>query len=666
MKGYLKNQVKKVIIKHEINLTTTDDSITFKLENTCFLGKKYLLIKHRETGKRISKPVKNSRVKLYDYELKSMGESGIFDIYLKIKLGQFEVVKRTKFAEQNKNKYLLNKKEKSIFRSYKTANSNLSFTLKEALFENEITSIKSHQHHMQFKGVLDLFEDIKFDSVEISAKSADFDEILAFECDYTIKDDQILFKVKIKLEIIKEYLNISWNLYVRLKNNGIILYQDKLLCDNLKQFNTYEDYYLETIDTEISLDEKHQKLDVVTLYYSTQNNYLKFRIMTKDKWLETLKTAKNRSIFEKCCREEKIDNDLIFFESFHGQSYAHNPKYIYEKMLEMGYKNKYKFVWSYKGNLKIPGNPIIVNRDEESYYRYLAISKFWINNISFPVKEKRKDTIYLQTTHGTPFKHMGNDIKNGSSKIVKGNLTQEAKKWDYLISANDYSKNIFKRASMFKKKILNVGYPANDIFYSKDSDIKKSQIKSKLGLDNNKKIILYAPTFRDVVRDIEGNHYFDLQIDLDSLYDNLNEDYVILLRLHYLISNSLNISSNLNEFVLDVSHYNDIHELCMISDVLITDYSSVFFDFAHTKNPILFFMPDFYEYSSTRGLYLDIKKDLPGPLLFDMAELIDGLKNIDKVQKKFQHSYDNFYNEYCSLGHGDASAKVVKALINGD
>jgi len=666
LKGYLKNQVKKVIIKHEINLTTTDDSITFKLENTCFLGKKYLLIKHRETGKRISKPVKNSRVKLYDYELKSMGESGIFDIYLKIKLGQFEVVKRTKFAEQNKNKYLLNKKEKSIFRSYKTANSNLSFTLKEALFENEITSIKSHQHHMQFKGVLDLFEDIKFDSVEISAKSADFDEILAFECDYTIKDDQILFKVKIKLEIIKEYLNISWNLYVRLKNNGIILYQDKLLCDNLKQFNTYEDYYLETIDTEISLDEKHQKLDVVTLYYSTQNNYLKFRIMTKDKWLETLKTAKNRSIFEKCCREEKIDNDLIFFESFHGQSYAHNPKYIYEKMLEMGYKNKYKFVWSYKGNLKIPGNPIIVNRDEESYYRYLAISKFWINNISFPVKEKRKDTIYLQTTHGTPFKHMGNDIKNGSSKIVKGNLTQEAKKWDYLISANDYSKNIFKRASMFKKKILNVGYPANDIFYSKDSDIKKSQIKSKLGLDNNKKIILYAPTFRDVVRDIEGNHYFDLQIDLDSLYDNLNEDYVILLRLHYLISNSLNISSNLNEFVLDVSHYNDIHELCMISDVLITDYSSVFFDFAHTKNPILFFMPDFYEYSSTRGLYLDIKKDLPGPLLFDMAELIDGLKNIDKVQKKFQHSYDNFYNEYCSLGHGDASAKVVKALINGD
>ena len=665
---YLKNLIKKTLLGHTVKLITTDDSLIFKLGDTGRLsGKKYLLIKHRKTGKRISKPVQNPKVELYNYELENMGEQGTFDIYLKVKLGMFEFLKRTAFKPQNKDKYIINKKEKTIFRSYKTVNSNLSFTLKEALFDHEITSLKSYQDQVELKGVLNLFEDITFDSVEVAAKSPDFDEIKVFNCKYEKKNNQIIFKTKIKFEIIDKYVNTTWNLSIRLKNKGIILHTKALHFNDLKKINTYEDYYLEVLDTKISSDnDESQDIDIATYYYVTPNNYLKFRITTKDKWLETLKKAQNKTVFEKCCKEEKIDNNLIFFESFHGQSYAHNPKYIYEKMLEMGYGNKYKFVWSYKGNLKIPGSPIIVNRDEESYYRYLAISKFWINNISFPVKEKKKGAIYLQTTHGTPFKHMGNDIKNGSSKIVKGNLTQEARKWDYLISANDYSKDIFKRASMFKRKILNVGYPANDIFYSKDLNTKKSQIKSKLGLDDRKKIILYAPTFRDVVRDSEGNHYFDLQIDLNSLYANFDEDYVILLRLHYLISNSLNIDSNLNEFALDVSHYDDIHELCLISDILITDYSSVFFDFAHTKNPILFFMPDFNEYNSTRGLYLDIKNDLPGPLLFDMDELIDGIKNIDKIEEKFQNSYDSFYNEYCSLGHGDASAKVVNALINGE
>ncbi|MGB9979568.1 CDP-glycerol glycerophosphotransferase family protein [Methanobacterium sp.] len=666
MKEYLKNQIKKVILGHAVTLTTTDDSLIFKLENTGYLGKKYLLIKHRRTGKRISKPVKNSRAELYDYELKNMGELGIFDIYLKIRLGKSEFVKRTKFRKENKNKYLINKKEKTIFRSYKTANSNLSFTLKEALFNHEITYLKSDINQVELKGVLNLFEDIVFDSVEIAAKSNDFDEIKKFKCEYEKKDNQIIFKAKINLEIMDQYLNTTWNLSIRLKNNEIILFQEALMCSNLKEYNAYEDYYLEVLDTQFILDNEPQNLDVATYYYSTPNNYLKLRITTKDKWLETLKKAQNRTIFEKSCQEGKIEDNLIFFESFHGQSYAHNPKYIYEKMLEKGYDKNYKFVWSYNGNLKIPGNPIIVNRDEESYYKYLAVSKFWINNISFPVKEKRKNAIYLQTTHGTPFKHMGNDIKNGSSQIVKGNITLEARKWDYLISANEYSKDIFTRACNFKKKVLNVGYPANDIFYSKDLDTKILQIKSNLGLNDDKKIILYAPTFRDIVRDSEGNHCFDLDIDLDFLHDKFNGEYIILLRLHYLISNSLNIDNNLKDFVLDVSNYDDIHELCLISDVLITDYSSVFFDFAHTKKPILFFMPDFGAYKSTRGLYLDIREDLPGPLLFDMNDLINGIENINEIQNKFQKSYANFYNKYCNLGHGDASEKVVNALIKGE
>lgn len=130
MRIYLKNQIKKIILGHTVRLNTTDDSLIFKLENLGFLGKKYLLIKHSETGKRISKPVRNSKVELYNYELGNMGELGQFDIYLKVRIGRFQFIKRTKFTSENKNKYLINKKEKTIFRSYKTIQSNLSFNLK--------------------------------------------------------------------------------------------------------------------------------------------------------------------------------------------------------------------------------------------------------------------------------------------------------------------------------------------------------------------------------------------------------------------------------------------------------------------------------------------------------------------------------------------------------
>jgi len=665
LKAFLKKQIKKIRFGHTVKLNTTDDSIILQLENIGFLGKKYLLIKHRRTGKRISKQLQNSEVKLYNHELENIGELGIFDIYLKVKFGLLEFVERTKFEIENKNKSLIDKKEKTILVSYKTINSNLSFKLKEAIFTHEIIYLEHDQNQVQIEGLLNLFDDTEFDSIEIAAKSRDVDENRIFNCEYEKKKNQVHFKTKIKLERTEKYLNTTWDLSIRLKNNGIILYKEALQGNNLKKYDAYEDYYLAVINDEISLEDESQKLDVVLYYVATPNYYLKIRITSKDKWLEILNRATFKTIYEKYCKEE-IDENLFFFESFHGQAYSHNPKYIYEKMLEMGYGDKYKFVWSYEGNLEIPGNPIVVNRDEESYYKYLATAKFWINNISFPMKEKRKNTIYLQTTHGTPFKRMGIDIESKSSKIVKGNITMEAKKWNYLISPNDYSYEIFKRAFMFKNKILNTGYPANDIFYFKDLNIKVSEIKSELGLADNKKIILYAPTFRDVVRDCEEKHIFDLQIDLDALYANFGEDYIILLRLHYLISNSLKIDESLKEFVLDVSSYDDIHELCLISDVLITDYSSVFFDFAHTKRLILFFTPDFDEYVSTRGLYLDTKKDLPGPLLYDMNDLINGIKNLDGIQYKFQDSYDKFYEEFCNLGHGDASKKVVDALIKGE
>ena len=660
LKEYFKDQIKNFILGHTITLNITDDSVIFKLENMGLIGRKYLLIKHRNTGKRISKAVKNSQVELYNYELQDMDEMGIFDIYLKTKFGRFEVIERSRFESDNKNKYLINKKTKTIFVTYKTIYSNLSFLLKDALFYNEITSLESFKNHVKIEGIINPFEDMEYDSVEIAAKSNEIDESKIFKCEYEKKKNQIYFKVKIDLENDEKYLNTNWNLSIRLKNN-IIIYDESLRGSNIKDFNKYEDYFLAEIDNQTSLDNKID-LDVVNYYYATPNNLIKFSITSKDQWLEAFNLAKNKTIFERRVEEEKMDDNLIFFESFHGQSYSNSPKYIYEKMLEMGYGDKYTFIWSYKGNLTIPGNPIIVNESDTEYFKYLARAKYWVNNVTFPIEKKQKKGVYLQTWHGTPLKRLGFDVQVENPKITWYHLDKESRNWNFLISANKYSSKIFRRAFKYNKRILEVGYPSNDIFYQKNDNLKKS-LKEKFNFED-KKIILYAPTFRDDDIDKKGNHYFNLQLDLQKLYEKFRDEYVLILKTHSIVSKSLEIPEDMNDFIFDLSNYDDIHELFLISDILITDYSSVFFDFAHTKNPMIFFVPDFEKYNTEiRGLYFDMEKNLPGPIIKNNDELILAIENIEEIQKKYNDSYEMFYEKYCSIGHGDASKKVVDALI---
>ena len=218
---------------HKVNLDTTDDSIVFNLGINGFLGKKYLLIKHQEYWKENFKTCKknliiNYVVKLSILELENMGETGIFDIYLKTKFGRFEFIERTKFESINKNKFLINKKGKTIFRPYKTVKSNLSFTLEKTLFKYEITSLESNQNHVEIEGVLILFEDIIFDSIELALKSNEIDGNKIFNCEYEKDKDLVHFKVKINFETIEVYRNSIWNLYIRLKNKDIIIFEESL------------------------------------------------------------------------------------------------------------------------------------------------------------------------------------------------------------------------------------------------------------------------------------------------------------------------------------------------------------------------------------------------------------------------------------------------------
>ncbi|MDO5815961.1 MAG: CDP-glycerol glycerophosphotransferase family protein, partial [Methanobrevibacter sp.] len=134
------------------------------------------------------------------------------------------------------------------------------------------------------------------------------------------------------------------------------------------------------------------------------------------------------------------------------------------------------------------------------------------------------------------------------------------------------------------------------------------------------------------------------------------------IRTHYFISNNLDLSK-FKDFAFDVSGYEDIAELYLISDILITDYSSVFFDYANLKRPILFYTYDLDKYSNLlRGFYLDIHNDVPGPLLFTTSEVIDAIENIDDVSRQYNEKYEEFYNRFCYIDDGNASKRIVEKI----
>ncbi|MFB6469126.1 CDP-glycerol glycerophosphotransferase family protein [Cytobacillus sp. Hz8] len=362
-----------------------------------------------------------------------------------------------------------------------------------------------------------------------------------------------------------------------------------------------------------------------------------------------------------------VDEQLMVFESGVGKQYSDSPRYIYEEIVKR--KLPYKKVWVYNKKIRFKDRKtIIVKRLSPKYYYYLAKARYWVNNQNFPTyMKKRPETTYLQTWHGTPLKKMLFDIENvqGRTDDYVERVYGATKTWDYLVSPSPYATEAFKSAFHYEGNILEVGYPRNDLFYHKDKERVANKTKSVLKIQADKKVILYAPTFRDNQTKGGANKFsFDIQLDLEKMKQALGDEYVLLLRMHVVIKNKIKIPAELRDFVLNVSNYPDIQELYLITDILITDYSSVMFDFANTKRPILFFTYDLEFYrDELRGFYFDLENKAPGPLLKTTDELITAMKSIEKVQEEYKEKYDQFYHQFCSLEDGHATERVVDAVL---
>lgn len=376
-------------------------------------------------------------------------------------------------------------------------------------------------------------------------------------------------------------------------------------------------------------------------------------------------------IYKMIYKYVKVDDKTIIFISFHGKGYLCNPKYIHKELIQDSRFEDYKFIFPLKNkNEVIEGAKVIKYRGIEYFY-YLAKSKFWVVNCKLPSYCIKKDNqIYIQTWHGTPLKRLAHDIETKEditfyrSKMSRNDMTnsydKDVAKYDYLISPNRYSSKIFQSCFRINpEKIQEYGYPRNDYLVNVTNE-EIDRIKTKFNIPKDKKVILYAPTWRDNKFNERG-YIYELKVNFDKWKDILGDEYVILFKPHYLISNKFK-DLNLDNFLFNFSENVDINELYVISDMLVTDYSSVFFDYAILKRPIIFYMYDLEEYrDELRGFYLDINQDLPGKITTEEDELLEIIRN--EKYKEDKGKLEKFISIYNDLEDGNASKRVINNLI---
>jgi CDP-glycerol glycerophosphotransferase len=278
--------------------------------------------------------------------------------------------------------------------------------------------------------------------------------------------------------------------------------------------------------------------------------------------------------------------------------------------------------------------------------------------------DKTPGMVFLQTWHGTALKRIGYDNRYvhahpaGFERDV-----EEYRRWDYLISPNAFTSEVMRSAFRgFEGEILETGYPRNDVLNSPDRDAIRARVRAALGIEDGQRAVLYAPTWRDNLYHEQGPGAFQLALDVDGMARSLGDDHVLMLRLHFLVAGEAAGAGG--DAVRDVSAFEDIRELYLAADALITDYSSVMFDFAITGKPLLFYTYDLVHYrDELRGFYFDFEAEAPGPLCMEMDELIEALADERGTQRQFADRYAAFRERYCYLDDGRAGERVVDRVF---
>ncbi|WP_405303916.1 CDP-glycerol glycerophosphotransferase family protein [Methanobrevibacter sp.] len=399
-------------------------------------------------------------------------------------------------------------------------------------------------------------------------------------------------------------------------------------------------------------------------YRVSSEQFGRFQVQVFKKWAiyenTPGKRLKHSKISYKAFMKLPIIKKRIVFESMWGDKYSCNPRYLYE-YIDSNHPD-WQCIWSLTDeHTPINGNGIRVRRFSLKYFYYLATSKYFVNNVNFYDHYiKRPGQVEIQTMHGTPLKTLGLDVTaDFPTKKSEDDFIKKCSRWDYLTVQSDFVSNLTKSCFKFKKEFLKFGYPRTDVLYTKNNpeDIKK--LKEKMGLPEDKKVILYAPTWR--LRD-----KFELKLDLDSFKKALSDEYVLVLRLHHLSAEGWKQPPK-DDFIYDLTDYDSIEEMYLVSDILITDYSSVMFDYSILDRPIFLYTYDMEEYrDKLRGIYFDIEELSPGPILYTSKELEDAILNIDKTESETKDLRKRFRDEFVPFECENSSERIFDRVMKGE
>ncbi len=384
-----------------------------------------------------------------------------------------------------------------------------------------------------------------------------------------------------------------------------------------------------------------------------------------------------QSIRDEYYRKLPIDDKLIVFEAFRSTKYADSPKAIYEHLLTHKEYDDYRFIWLFEQPeeykfLEQNGRTKVVKHETNSYYMAFAKAKYWVVNGWIPLRvQKKPGQIALQCWHGTPLKRLRYDIvisnpTNHHTNALREN-DEDMKRYDYLISPSTFATKAFTSAFNLKTLgkediIIETGYPRNDALVTVTKN-DTEYYRNKYNIPNGKKAILYAPTWRDD-QHVEGKGYeYSMPVDFDLLQRELSDECIILFRAHNLVANKFDFSKY-GGFIKDVSKVDDINELYIASDALITDYSSVFFDYANLNRPIIFYMYDLDHYKNDlRGFYID-PAGLPGAVVKTEKELISSLQDLEEYTLRYVKMYEDFRSTYNALDDGMATERVMNKVLS--
>lgn len=344
--------------------------------------------------------------------------------------------------------------------------------------------------------------------------------------------------------------------------------------------------------------------------------------------------------------------DAVFFESFYGRSASDNPAGIDRAVARL--RPDLDRYWSVvDASVPVPDGAIPVIEGSREWWDARGSARLLVVNDWLRLRWRRRpQQRVLQTWHGTMIKRLAIDRPRVGLRTLLAVLRERAR-WDILLTQNSYAAEIFRSAYAFRDPIWLEGYPRNDVLIDGDPGL----VRARLGIPPGARVVLYAPTWRD-----DRTEMVDY-LDLESFADQLPAGDVLLVRGH---SRTLPYGRDLEASrLLDVTTYPDVAELLLVADVLVTDYSSVMFDFASTGRPTIFYTPDLDHYSQElRGFYFDLIAEAPGPVVDSKEALLEVLAHLERRAAVFEGARIAWRERFTPHDDGLAGERVVRRLID--